>query len=260
MNHYRQHGQPPYTIAVLHGGPGLPGSVRPLAQELARSHGVLEPLQTKTSVDGQIEELHQVLCEHAASPITLLGWSWGAMLGIAFTGRYPQQVKKLILIGSGAFQNQYVAEIMDTRLARLSRKEQEEVKSIMIQFDTAPADHQPSLFQRLGDLMEKADAYDPLPHENEEIDYQPALFRSVWADTVKLRQTGFFVEQAKHIRCPVVAIHGEHDPHPAEGVEKPLSPILPDFRMIQLKHCGHTPWYERQAKGQFLDILNKELA
>ncbi|MGB8951147.1 MAG: alpha/beta hydrolase [Candidatus Aminicenantales bacterium] len=61
------------------------------------------------------------------------------------------------------------------------------------------------------------------------------------------------------IQCPVVAIHGDFDSHPAEGVEKPLSAVLKSFRLIRLKNCGHMPWIERQAKDQFYKILKEEL-
>jgi len=58
---------------------------------------------------------------------------------------------------------------------------------------------------------------------------------------------------------PVIAIHGDFDPHPAEGVEKPLAAVLNDFRFILLKDCGHTPWIERQARDVFYEALEREL-
>ena len=30
----------------------------------------------------------------------------------------------------------------------------------------------------------------------------------------------------------MIAIHGDYDPHPAEGVEKPLATVLKDFRLF----------------------------
>ena len=57
----------------------------------------------------------------------------------------------------------------------------------------------------------------------------------------------------------MVAIHGDFDPHPAEGIRGPLDRILKDFRFILLGKCGHTPWIERMAKGIFYETLRKEL-
>jgi pimeloyl-ACP methyl ester carboxylesterase len=57
----------------------------------------------------------------------------------------------------------------------------------------------------------------------------------------------------------VVAIHGDYDPHPAEGVRKPLTEVLEDFRFILLKKCGHTPWREQEARDDFFRILKREI-
>ncbi len=81
MDNLRFYGSPPFRVAVLHGGPGAPGEMAPVAQELAHERGVLEPLQTAETVDGQVEELRAVLETHANLPVTLIGWSWGAWLG-----------------------------------------------------------------------------------------------------------------------------------------------------------------------------------
>ena len=63
----------------------------------------------------------------------------------------------------------------------------------------------------------------------------------------------------KRIQCPVVAIHGDHDPHPAEGVREPLHRVLKSFRFILLEDCGHKPWIEKRAKDKFFSILREVL-
>lgn len=61
------------------------------------------------------------------------------------------------------------------------------------------------------------------------------------------------------ITCPVIAIHGDHESHPAEGVRLPLSTVLADFQFVLLEKCGHTPWLERHACDKFYEILRKEI-
>jgi len=46
----RVYGNKPYHVAVIHGGPGAPGEMAPVARELSLSTGVLEPLQTTETV------------------------------------------------------------------------------------------------------------------------------------------------------------------------------------------------------------------
>lgn len=67
------------------------------------------------------------------------------------------------------------------------------------------------------------------------------------------------LENADKIKCPVTAIHGDYDPHPADGVEKPLSQKLSDFKMIRIEKCGHKPWQEKYARDKFYEILREEL-
>ena len=60
MKNLRTYGDPPFNVAVLHGGPGAPGQMAPVARELSSKWGVLEPLQTATSLGGQILELNSM--------------------------------------------------------------------------------------------------------------------------------------------------------------------------------------------------------
>jgi pimeloyl-ACP methyl ester carboxylesterase len=74
-----------------------------------------------------------------------------------------------------------------------------------------------------------------------------------------LRKSGELLRIAGNINCPVVAIHGDYDPHPAEGVSKLLSNAIRDFKFIFIEKCGHEPWNEKYAKEEFYRILSEEL-
>jgi len=259
MKNLRTYGKAPFKVAIVHGGPGAAGEMAPVARELASSCGVLEPLQTKASLEGQIEELRTVLEKNGDLPITLIGFSWGAWLGFIFAANYPVFAKKLILIGSGPFEEKYAEKIQETRLNRLSEDERTEVKSLIEILDNSLAKDKSEAFARFGALFSKADAYDPIIDESEVIDYDPDISQSVWKDGAVLRRSGKLLRLGKNIKCPVVAIHGDYDPHPALGVQKPLSAILKSFQFILLENCGHKPWIERQARDRFYGILKEEL-
>ncbi len=126
----RVYGNPPRRIALLHGGPGAPGTMAPVARELETTHGVLEPLQTANSLEGQLGELHESLQTHADPPVTLIGHSWGAMLGFLFAARHPHFVRKLILVASGVFDPRHAERIESVRLARLAEHERSEMRAL----------------------------------------------------------------------------------------------------------------------------------
>ena len=111
MKNYNTYGNIPFTLAVIHGGPGAAGEMAPVAKELSKHWGVLEPLQTAASIDGQLEELQSVLEGLGDLPIQLIGFSWGAWLSYLFAAKVPDMVKKLILISSGSFDEKYAGKI-----------------------------------------------------------------------------------------------------------------------------------------------------
>jgi len=83
--------------------------------------------------------------------------------------------------------------------------------------------------------------------------------KTSWKEAQELRTRGSLVALGTHIRCPVVAIHGDDDPHPADGVKIPLSRVIKKFRFLLLESCGHRVWLERSARDRFYEILKEEL-
>lgn len=69
MKNLRRYGKEPFSVAVIHGGPG---------------GGVLEPLTTVVCLEGQVEELDTVLREEAELLVRYLSERMG-------TGRRPEK-------------------------------------------------------------------------------------------------------------------------------------------------------------------------
>jgi pimeloyl-ACP methyl ester carboxylesterase len=203
-----------------------------LGHVLAAKHGVLEPMQTATAIDGQVDELRGVIESQAEPPVHLIGHSWGAWLACLLTARYPAFVRKLILVGSGPFEAKYVAHLSATRAQRRAASMDTDV--------FAPLDS----------------TSDPLPLPHVPV---PGMFEAIYPAASELRATGELLRTVATIRCPVVAIHGDYDPHPADGAREPLTQVLIDFRMIVLEHCGHSSWRERYAAYDFYAVIEREL-
>ncbi|UCD20327.1 MAG: alpha/beta hydrolase [candidate division WOR-3 bacterium] len=259
MKNLRKYGIAPFRVAVIHGGPGAPGEIAPVARELATYYGVLEPLQTTDTLEAQVRELQSVLLAHGELPVVLIGHSWGAWLSFIVAARSPNIVRKLILVSSGPFEEKYAKDIMKTRLERLGDRERIELLSLIDSLGEAQDKRGDQQLARLGELISIADSYDPLPYDDEVFETKYRIFNRVWQDADRLRSSGELLQLGSDIKCPVVAVHGSYDPHPAEGVQKPLSTVLEDFRFILLSKCGHIPWIERQAREEFMRVLIEEL-
>lgn len=263
----RRYGGSPFSIAVIHGGPGAGGEMAPVAQRLcAEGRGILEPLQTAHCLAAQVEELKGTLVEYADLPVTLIGFSWGAWLSFILAARYPAMVKKLVLVGSGPFQEKYVPLITQTRLSRLDNREKNRVRQIFTILD-GPNNDDPErdgAFADLGEIFSRTDSLDPMKCHSTElnnaiISCRADIYESVWKEASLMRQTGELLELGKRILCPVVAIHGDWDPHPSKGVSGPLKATLKSFKFILLENCGHKPWTEKRAKDRFYFILEEAI-
>ena len=259
MANWRIYGDAPFKMVVVHGGPGVAGEMAPVARELAKTCGVLEPIQTALTVDTQVEELRQTIVQHAAAPVVVIGYSWGAWLSFILASRYRELVSKLILVSSGPFTPEYAFTTDKTRFSRLNTAERIAVQALKADLDNpAYSGDKNALMARVGDIFIRVDSYDPLPHENEAV-CRWEIFSSIWPQAAALRQSGELLAFGRHINCPVTAIHGDYDPHPAEGVRVPLSGVLRDFKFILLEKCGHVPWFERQAQQRFYAELKQAL-
>ena len=188
------------------------------------------------------------------------GGPLGAMLAFIFAAHFPGQVKKLLLVGSGPFEESYAENLMDVRLSRLQPGERDKaLLLITILADGNPREKDNALHQ-LGGLFTRTDAYNPITLDTEVIEVKYRIYEKVWAQAQDLRATGQLLKMGKSISCPVVAIHGDYDPHPAAGIKIPLEKVLTHFKFIQLEHCGHLPWIEKEAREPFFNILAEELA
>ena len=259
MKHIRKYGQRPYNFVVVHGGPGAPGSMAPVASEISKSYGVLEPFQTMDFINGQIAELKEQISFNASSPVTLIGHSWGAWLSYIFAANFQKIVKKLIIINCGCFDDKYLSLMNETRNNRLSKNENEKISFLYKQLVNISKESKAELLQEFGKIMNKADSYCSINYKNEIIDFQPEVFKKCMGEINIMRSTGNLIKLGNRIRCPVVAIHGENDPHPYLGVKEPLSKVIQNFSFFLISRCGHSPWYEKYAKKEFFDILKDNL-
>ncbi len=262
MEKPRKYGPPPFKVALIHGGPGAAGELARVAAVLSPEISVLEPLQTACSLDSQVEELKNILEKESSAPLILAGFSWGAWLAFILAARYPGLVKKLILISSGPFEEKYAHTITEARFARFSAGQRAQVGELIKQVEGPAGPGRAGAFARLGRLLSRTDAYDPEPEAAAQagsVILDAEIFQKVWKDASQFRRRGGLLEAAELIKCPVTAIHGDYDPHPAGGVREPLGAVIKDFNFTLLKDCGHRPWIEKAAKKIFYEILKKEI-
>ena len=243
------HGKAPYKIVLIHGGPGAIGSLKNCSEELSRltERGVVEALQSQYSISELIEELYLQIIEYCQEKPTLIGHSWGAWLAVLFAEKYPKLCKNIILVGCPPLEDKYVKEISLRRLRNLSEEDSKVFQRMM---DNVAADED---IKKISSILEKSDNYDL--ESNEKLIADNEMYNRIWNEAAKLRTNGALLTAFKNIQSKLFLIQGVCDPHPIEGVMKPLEENGIPCKTYILEKCGHNPFMEKYAKEKFYDIL-----
>ncbi len=111
-----------------------------------------------------------------------------------------------------------MAQLYITRLSRLTKPQKETTKLLGTQLEASSTPNKNHLFKQLGALFSKADAFQPILNECATLECHYDIYEAIWKEASKLRSSGKLLAFGKQITCPVTAIHGDFDSHPAEGV------------------------------------------
>ncbi len=245
---------------LLHGGPGAPGYLAPVARELSDAFRVLEPLQRGSSrepltVARHVADLHEVVSGCAGGRPALVGHSWGAMLGLAYAAAHPGRVSSLVLVGCGTFDTASRERLRERREERMDGELRRRLEDLAAEF--------PNPNERMRErarLLLSLDAHYPLPGGLEEVTCDARAHDETWADMLRLQEEGVYPAAFAAIDAPALMLHGAVDVHPGRLIRASLEPRMPRLEYVEWERCGHYPWLERQARDAFFAVLRRWLA
>jgi pimeloyl-ACP methyl ester carboxylesterase len=107
------------------------------------------------------------------------------------------------------------------------------------------------------DVLMALELVDPVPEEFEVEPVDALSNAESWADMVRLQEAEVYPASFARVRAPVLMLHGDHDPHPFEEIRASLLPFVPHLESALLPRCGHYPWVERDARGEFFRVLRE---
>ncbi len=251
----RFNGKPGRTVFLLHGGPGAPGSLAPLAEGLKERFFTVEPFQRKSgacplTVARHVEDFHELVLEACkGEPSVVVGHSWGAMLALAVAAAHPEDILSLVLVGCGTFDRLSRARMDETLSQRMDDESRRKVLAIKESKSSAG-----ERMRSLANLLLPFYSFDPLMPE-ETSGFDPQAYGETWEDMLRLQEEGFYPSAFSAIRCPVLMLHGSWDPHPGRMIKDSLAPHIPQITFVELEECGHVPWIERKARERFFSLL-----
>lgn len=255
----REYGSTGPIVVLVHGGPGAPGYMAPVARELASEFRVLEPLQRASggeslTVAVHLADLSGVVESYADGPVSLVGSSWGAMLALAYAAAQPARARGVVAIGCGTFDEASRSLYKQTLNDRMSAELQEELRRI----ETSVADPDERL-RRRAELLLPVYSYRLMSSDLEMEAVDARSNQETWADMLRLQEQGIYPQAFRSIEAPVLMLHGARDPHPGRQISASLARYVRRLEYQEWEECGHYPWLEREVRTSFFARLSSQL-
>jgi proline iminopeptidase len=251
------YGEPGATrLLVLHGGPGashdylLPQMLR-LAQgrELVfydQRGGGRSRVDPAVPVDWQenVEDLARVAAELRVEPLSVVGYSWGALLALlhaleAARGRSAIKPDALLLIDPAPISRRYRAEFEAEFARRQASPEIERLREELAASGLRERD--PDAYrQRAFELSVAGYFADPTAARNlTPFRVIGRVQQAVWGSLGDYD----LAPPLRSVRSRALVVHGRQDPIPLASSEACARAL--DARLVVLDRCGHVPYVEQ---------------
>jgi proline iminopeptidase len=259
-------------LLVLHGGPGADHCyLLPQMLHLGETHDLLFydqrgggrsksdpriPVTWQTHID----DLLHVIEEFSLEPLSIVGYSWGAMLALLYAveqKKNPDRPEpgRMALINPAPltveFRQMFEAEFARRQQAPEIQKMREELAESGLR-ERDPAAYRQRAFELgvAGYFSNPRNARDLTPFR-----VVGRVQQSVWESLGNFN----LIRDLESIRIPSVVIHGRDDPIPTASSVEAAKAL--GTKLVLLDECGHVPYVEQPAQlfaalDSFLDETN----
>ncbi|HEX2692600.1 MAG TPA: alpha/beta hydrolase [Gemmatimonadaceae bacterium] len=259
-------------LIVLHGGPGADHCyLLPQMLHLGERYDLLfydqrgggrSKTDPRVPVTWQthVEDLGALVNEFGLEPLSIVGYSWGAMLALLYTieqRRNPHLIPpaRLALISPAPLTRRYRAEFEAEFARRQQSPEIQRLREELARSGLRERDPQ-AYRQRAFELGVAGYFSDPRnAHDLTPFRVVGRVQQSVW------ESLGDFdlISALRDIRIPSLVIHGRDDPIPLASSVEASRALETD--LVVLDDCGHVPYVEKPARlfaalDKFLDETN----
>jgi proline iminopeptidase len=237
-------GDGPEVAVMLHGGPGASHDyLRPQLDALAspgkrrlfyydQRGGGRSPLDAGTppgTVQDHVADLESVRVQLSLAQLTLVGYSWGGLLAMAYAVEHPERVAKLALISPASSQ---AADRASSKERLAAAQKRPEVDALRASID--PTDRRARFAVAVAGYF-----VDP----RRALELTPFLVKQS-AEEAVWRSLGDYDLQPRlaSLRVPAMVLHGTDDPIPIESARSTAQALSAEF--VELPRCGHVPYVE----------------
>jgi len=261
------HGTP---LIVLHGGPGLDHTyLLPQLLKLADHYKLIFYDQRATgqssgtvdsssmTIDNFVEDLEGLRQALHLEKINILGHSWGTLLSMEYAIKYPQHVGKMILANTLGPTPEWIPPFVANRESQ--RTPQDSIALIKIRHSEAFAKRDLIIMRQFAKIFFKSYFYDQSLDDSLSVDFNQETANNIlpiFSLMGKQLSTYNITSELEKLNCPVLILHGDHDPIPLKFAEETQA-TFKGSNLVVLKNCGHFSYIE--APDQFFEECEKFL-
>lgn len=243
-------------IVVVHGGPGLDHQyLQPGLDALATRNTLVyydqrgtgrssaELVDSVITFDAFVEDIDALRETLGYERISVLGHSFGALIALEYTRRYPDRTRALILMSPvepGSRYREETARRQEERLSAELREEMEELRR-----SEAFAARDPATLSRFYRLAFRPVVRDPAVVDRLDLDLSGTTARQ-GQDVARLLGTSLgeveWWDRLPSIETPTLVLHGRFDAPPLE-MARALAEAFP-LGTFEALNAGHFPYAE----------------
>lgn len=270
-------GEPIYLLA---GGPGItPYGMRTIAEELSKNFQcvlihqrgtgkTIIPVNDQTiQIEKYCSDIKSIKGKLKHKKITMLGHSWGGMLSMHYSTKYPEDLNKIILVGSGGYNlnfSNYFGDNINSALSADDQKTVQILDELFSQMFTNP--NKEKIEKELNYLLTE---YINITSKGYMYDKTKANEVKLTLDDIDTRIHGLMfssLEKEKwniksgleKLKVRTLIIQGRQDPMDLETARE-INAAIKGSELLIIEKSGHFPWIEKPTefyKG-VMDFLNK---
>ncbi len=268
VNHFYKivgEGEP---FILLHGGPGMyHDELFPFFLDFAKSRKVifydqrgngqstLEKIDSTTfTVELMVEDLEELRKEFGIDKLNIIGHSWGGLLSMYYAVKYPDNVKRLILVDAAPVNTELLIKCYEKQISMF---EPEELKYVQELWNSEeylagnPKTHNEAMRISEGTVFSNKsviDDYMKVAAFNESTAKNAVLLNDL-ATQMKLNIQ--VQDRLSNIKCPTLIINGEDD-FIVEEAYKLTNSLISNSEIVLIEGAGHYPFIENKE-----DFFNK---
>ena len=270
VNHFYRISGEGETFIVLHGGPGMyHDELFPFFQDFAKTHRVIFYDQrgngrsamatidsSNFTTDLMVEDLEGLRQAFGIDKLNIIGHSWGGLLAMYYTAKYPSNVKRLITVDSAPVNTRLLILSYENQISRFSEDEWKYLQGLWESEAYLAGDpdvHNEAMRLSEGSIFyNKAmiDTYMDAAAFNAKTARNAVSLNDLSRD-MKLNIT--VQDGLSKITCPTLIIQGKHDFIVPESSQL-AHQLIVNSEVVFIEDSGHYPFVENPV--DFFAALN----